>query len=60
MRPRYLKNIGRVTLSVLSHAGEGKSTIRETIEERRRQMRDVVRERLAVRASAADAADDEG
>lgn len=60
MRPRFLKNIGRVTLSVLTHAGEGKSTIRETIEERRRQMRDVVRERLAVRASAAAAADDEG
>jgi adenylate cyclase len=60
MRPRYLKNIGRVTLSVLRHAGDRTSTIRETIEDRRREMRDVVRARLAVRASAAEAGDDEG
>ncbi len=60
MRPRYLKNIGRVSLSVLLHADDAPSTIREAIEERRRQMRDVVRERLAVRVSAQDGADEEG
>ncbi len=60
MRPRFLKNIGRVHLSVLMHAGEASSTIRETIDERRRQMRDVVRDKLAVRASSADEADEEG
>jgi adenylate cyclase len=49
MRPRYLKHIGRVTLSVLRHADDAPSTIRETIDERRRQMREVVRDRLAAR-----------
>lgn len=49
MRPRFLKNIGRVSLAVLRHSDDGPSTIRETIEERRRQMREVVRERLAQR-----------
>lgn len=52
MRPRFLKHIGRVSLSVLSHASDAPNTIRETIEERRRQMRDVVRERLAARSAA--------
>lgn len=51
MRPRSLKHIGRVQLSVLLHAAEARSTIRESIDERRRQMREVVRERLAARAS---------
>ena len=51
MRPRFLKNIGRVSLSVLRHAEDAPSTIREAIEERRRVMREVVRERLALRAS---------
>jgi len=54
MRQRYLKNIGRVSLSVLSHASDAPNTIRETIDERRRQMREVVREKLAVRASVED------
>jgi adenylate cyclase len=50
MRPRFLKNIGRVSLSVLRHADDAPSTIREAIEERRRVMREVVRERLALRS----------
>jgi adenylate cyclase len=49
MRPRYLKHIGRVSLSVLRHAEDAPSTIRETIEERRHHMRELVREKLAVR-----------
>ena len=53
MRPRFLKNIGRVTLSVLRHSDDAPSTIRESIEERRRQMREVVRERLAQRITDA-------
>lgn len=53
MRPRNLKNIGRVSLSVLMHAGDAPSTIREVIDERRRQMREVVRERLVARATNA-------
>ncbi|MFL6205852.1 MAG: adenylate/guanylate cyclase domain-containing protein [Acidimicrobiales bacterium] len=56
MRPRFLKNIGRVSLSVLRHADDAPSTIREAIDERRRVMREVVRERLALRSS--DDADD--
>jgi adenylate cyclase len=54
MRPRFLKNIGRVALSVLGHADDAPSTIRETIEERRRQMREVLREKLAARPVAPD------
>ena len=57
MRPRNLKNIGRVSLSVLGHADDAPNTIRETIDERRRQMRELLRERLAARPGAAD---DEG
>jgi adenylate cyclase len=63
MRPRFLKNIGRVQLSVLRHADDTPNTIREAIDERRHQMREVVRERLAARAGATDPADlpdDEG
>ena len=59
MRPRHLKNIGRVSLSVLSHASDAPNTIRETIDERRRQMREVVREKLAVRASVDDPPEDD-
>jgi adenylate cyclase len=51
MRPRFLKHIGRVTLAVLRHAEEAPNTIRETIDERRSQMRVIVRERLAGRTS---------
>jgi adenylate cyclase len=46
MRPRYLKNIGRVSLSVLRRTGDAPSTLRDVIEERRR----VVREKLATGA----------
>lgn len=49
MRPRFLKHIGRVSLAVVRRADEAPSTIREAIEERRRQMREAVRERLASR-----------
>jgi adenylate cyclase len=52
MRPRFLKHIGRVTLTVLRHADEAPTSIRETIDERRRLMREAVRERLALRAAA--------
>jgi adenylate cyclase len=51
MRPRFLKNIGRVSLSVLRSAEDAPATIREAIDERRQQMREVVRERLALRSS---------
>jgi len=54
MRPRSLKHIGRVTLSVLGHADDAPNTIRETIGERRRQMRELVRERLAARIASGD------
>ncbi|MFZ6004748.1 MAG: adenylate/guanylate cyclase domain-containing protein [Actinomycetota bacterium] len=53
MRPRFLKHIGRVSLSVLRRADEAPTTIRETIDERRRQMRETVRERLAARMPGA-------
>ncbi len=53
MRPRYLKNIGRVSLSVLLHADDAPSTIREVIEERRGQMRERLRDKLAARAASA-------
>jgi adenylate cyclase len=54
MRPRYLKNIGRVSLSVLGHADDAPSTIRETIDERRRQMREILRAKLAARTTTAE------
>ncbi|MEO7430052.1 MAG: adenylate/guanylate cyclase domain-containing protein, partial [Acidimicrobiales bacterium] len=59
MRPRFLKHIGRVTLSVLRRADDAPSTIRDTIDERRRQMREVVRERLAIHGTSASSADSE-
>ncbi len=49
MRPRMLKHIGRVSLSVLRSADDAPSSIREAIDERRRAMREVVRDRLALR-----------
>jgi adenylate cyclase len=49
MRPRYLKNIGRVSLAVLRRADDAPSSIREVIEERRNLMRESLRERLATR-----------
>jgi adenylate cyclase len=57
MRPRSLKHIGRVTLYVLRHADDAPSTIRETIEARRRLMREVVRERLAARSDRTEGDD---
>jgi adenylate cyclase len=54
MRPRFLKNIGRVSLSVLLHADDAPSTLREVIEDRRRQMRSAVRERMAARGASED------
>ena len=47
MRPRFLKHIGRVTLAVLRHADEAPLSIRDSIDERRRQMRAAIRERAA-------------
>ena len=52
MRPRFLKHIGRVSLSVLRRADDAPSTIREAIDERRQQMREIVREKIAARAVA--------
>jgi adenylate cyclase len=49
MRPRFLKNIGRVSLSVLRHGDDAPSSIQATIEARRQQMRAKVRQRLAAR-----------
>lgn len=46
MRPRYLKHIGRVGLSVLRRESDAPSTLREVIEERREVMRQSVRDRL--------------
>jgi adenylate cyclase len=60
MRPRYLKNIGRVSLSVLLHADDAPSTIREVIEERRGQMRELLRDKLAARGTSDDDESDEG
>ncbi len=47
MRPRFLKHIGRVALSVLRRSDDAPSTIREAIDDRRRQMREIVREKMA-------------
>jgi adenylate cyclase len=62
MRPRFLKNIGRVSLSVLGRTGDAPNTIREAIDERRRHMRGVIRERILARSVSDDdvVADDEG
>jgi adenylate cyclase len=60
MRPRYLKNIGRVPLYVMVRSDDSSATIREAIEERRGQMRATRRERLAARSrSDEDDGDDE-
>jgi adenylate cyclase len=58
MRARNLKNIGRISLSVLLHADDAQSTIREVIEDRRGQMRTLLREKLAARSSAEDEDDE--
>ena len=49
MRPRMLKNIGRVQLAVMRRAGDAPSTIREAIDERRRVMREALLDRLSLR-----------
>jgi adenylate cyclase len=54
MRPRFLKGIGRVGLSVLRHADDAPSTLREAIDERRHLMREALRERLATRGTDPD------
>jgi adenylate cyclase len=59
MRPRYLKHIGRVSLSRVRHSGSGPSTFREHMEERRQQMREAVREKLTARLGG-DGGGDEG
>lgn len=59
MRPRSLKHIGRVQLSVLRRAEDGTGTIREAIEERRRQMRETVRLVLPARLLDPRGEDDE-
>jgi adenylate cyclase len=49
MRPRTLKDIGRVSLCVMRREGDGPVSIRAAIDERRAQMRVGVRERIAAR-----------
>lgn len=58
MRPRSLKHIGRVGLAVMRRADDAPNTIREAIDERRRQMREAMRERLVLRGSHDDEADE--
>jgi adenylate cyclase len=60
MRPRNLKDIGRVSLWVLRRDGEGPVSIRAAIEERRQQMREVVRERIAARVLTDSTPADDG
>ncbi len=72
LRPRSLKNIGRVALSVLRRTEDRPATIRDVIDDRRKQIRDAVAERLSTigvelpstepddgSSSPADAGDDE-
>ena len=54
MRPRYLKHIGRVALSRVRRSDDSPSTFRELMEERRHQMRDAVRDKLATRLASDD------
>jgi adenylate cyclase len=49
MRPRFLKHIGRVSLAVMRDADDPPATIREAIGERRRHLRDTIRERITTR-----------
>lgn len=53
MRPRFLKHIGRVSLSVLRHRSDPPETLREVLDDRRRYVRD----RLA--AALGEGADEE-
>lgn len=54
MRPRYLKHIGRVGLSVVRREADAPSNLREVIEERRHIMRESVRDRLGARGIDVD------
>jgi len=47
LRPRSLKNIGRVALSVMRRTEDRPATIRDVIEDRRKQIREAVTERLS-------------
>ena len=47
LRPRSLKNIGRVALSVMRRADDRPTTIRDVIDDRRKQIREAVTERLS-------------
>jgi adenylate cyclase len=58
MRPRSLKHIGRVQLAVARRAEDGTGTIREAIDDRRRQMRE--RMRLVLPARLLDPRGEEG
>ena len=55
MRPRYLKHIGRVSLSVIRREDDAPSTLREVIDDRRRVMREALRDRMAARATDLEA-----
>ncbi len=58
IRPRSLKDIGRVSLAVLRWAEEAPSTLRDVIDERRRQMAGALRERFTSDDSEADDQDE--
>jgi len=57
LRTRSLKHIGRVSLAVLRRAEDRPSTIRDAIEERSRQVRDSLLERLPTGPGGDDGAD---
>lgn len=54
MRPRYLKNIGRVSLSVVRRTGDAPSSLRDVIEQRRHAVREALRDRLVSVVSIED------
>ena len=47
MRPRFLKHIGRVSLSVVRRSEDGPATVLEALEDRRQRIREAVRERVS-------------
>lgn len=58
LRGRTLRHIGRVSLSVLRRADESASTLRDAIDERRRQMTGSLRDRLKALGLSGDEEDD--
>lgn len=54
MRPRFLKHIGRLSLAVVRRSEDAPPTVREAIEERRRRIREAVRERVSSRAAGGE------